>query len=104
MKLKTIAPLEKNIERSFVRWCKQNGITTIKSGVPSWPDRFCFGPPGIFVMIEFKRPGKSLTINQHTIKILLASLGHTVYVCHSKEEAINAYREECAKQEALLRE
>lgn len=92
--LRIVRPLEKNIEQAFVRWCKSHGITTVKCGVPSWPDRLVFGPGSVFVMIEFKRPGNKLTINQLGVKTLLAAVGFKVHVCHSREEAIDAYREE----------
>lgn len=94
MRLKKIEPLEKNIEQSFVRWCKANGILAIKCKAPSWPDRIVFGPIGVFCLIEFKRPGKKLTINQHAIKLSLDLLGFKVHVCHSKQEAIEAYEKE----------
>lgn len=101
MRLKKIEPLEKNIEQSFVRWCKANGILTVKCQAPSWPDRLVFGETGVFCLIEFKRPGKKLTINQHAVKLALDLLGFKVHVCHSRVEAIEAYEKEKAK---ILRE
>lgn len=95
-KLKKVEPLEKDIENAFVRWCRGQGIKTVKPQVPSWPDRFVFMHDGTLALIEFKRPGKHLTPNQFAVKSALRVLGFEVHVCHSKQEAIDAIRFETA--------
>lgn len=99
--LKTVAPLEKDIENSFVRWCRSQGMKSVKPQIPSWPDRFVFMHDGGLALIEFKRPGKHLTPNQFAVKSALRLLGFEVHVCHSKEEAINAIRIEEANNKRI---
>lgn len=90
--LRPIEPLEKDIEQSFVRWCKKEGVLAIKLYEPSYPDRLVLCK-GTFIFIEFKRKGRILTANQRHIALKLRKLGFKVYVAHSKQEAIDALKD-----------
>jgi hypothetical protein len=84
---------ETRIELAFVRWCKANKVVCLKLKADSQkglPDRFCLLENGKTVFIEFKTETGKLSGHQKLVFEKLKKLGHHIYVCRSKEEAIHA--------------
>ena len=79
--------LEKELERYFVRRCKELGLLTYKFVSPAnrgVPDRLViYG--GQVTFFELKRAGKSLTTLQQHTKKLFEEHGAKVFVVDSKE-------------------
>lgn len=93
--------LEKNIEAASIRELKKLGaIDCYKlngKGQRAKPDRLIIMPKGHCFFIEFKRPSGTVTELQAYEHKKLIGGGHAVYICRSKEEAINAYKKEEGK-------
>jgi hypothetical protein len=87
---------ESPIEKSFVRWCKDNGYSIKKLALVSeggWPDRAVLLPNNRVCWIEFKSPtGRLDPIQQYVIRDM-AKHGHKVFVCTSLGEAVRAIKE-----------
>jgi len=86
-------PLEKYDEGKFTAEVKQSGGLSIKLN-PLWfkgiPDRLILLPGQIIFFIEFKRrSGGILSGIQQLIHRKLREMGFEVYVCSSRNEAIN---------------
>lgn len=92
-------PLESAIERRFVSWCAEQGLLQTKLHKNGWPDRQIFLGVGYSFFIEFKRPGEKPTALQLWIHKLLKERGYHVYVCCSREEAIEVTKGEIRSQE-----
>jgi hypothetical protein len=70
---------ERSIERSFVRRAEALGCKTRKLNGPghvAWHDRLVLVPGGEFALIEFKRPGGSLSRTQDAFHDDLNNMGH----------------------------
>ena len=91
---------EASIQKSGVAALRTLGCLAIKQsivgamGVRGWPDYLILLPGGRSFWIEFKVPGKDPTPLQWQRIDALTELGHSVHVCHSKNEAIDAYEKE----------
>ena len=87
--------LEARIEARAVRWARRNGWIVLKQGGPfnpsGYPDRLFF-KNGIYVWIEFKRPGEGPTKLQHQRIAELRRQRALVYVCDSSDDAIARLR------------
>lgn len=84
-------PLEKSIERTFVRKAEALGCRTLKLNVMgrrSWHDRLVLLPNGRKELFEFKRPGGKLTPGQTALHEELRAMGHTSYVFDSWQDAM----------------
>lgn len=63
-------------------------------GFRDWPDRMVLKPGVPWPLwIEFKRPGEEQTKSQRLLAERLRAFGHSVRVCHSREDAAEAYEE-----------
>lgn len=91
---------EASIQSASVRALRTLGCLCIKQGIVGamgtrgWPDYLILLPGGRSFWIEFKVPGKQPTPLQWERMGALDELGHVVYVCHSRNEAIDAYEKE----------
>jgi hypothetical protein len=83
--------LEKHIEHYFVKWCKDQGVLSLKLALLSgggFPDRTCIAN-GRVIFIELKtRTGVVSPLQLHWHK-KLSDAGLKVFVARSAEEAIN---------------
>ncbi len=80
--------LEKQIEAKVCAYAKSRGWIPYKFTSPSHIgvcDRILIGE-GRVIWIEFKAPGRSPTPVQHRHHLLLASMGHRVYVVDSVDQ------------------
>lgn len=57
-------------------------FTSTRRGVP---DRLVLLPLGVVIFVELKAPGKKVSVQQEHVHKLMSLLGHTVFVCDSKE-------------------
>lgn len=91
---------EANLQAAAVRALRANGCLAVKQssygsyGTRGWPDYLVLMPGGCSMWIEFKAPGQRPTPLQITRFEALRELGHHVYVCHSKQEALDAWAKE----------
>jgi hypothetical protein len=87
--------LEKHIERKFCYWIKLQDHLCLKlrvDGQDGFPDRTVITTNERVFFVEFKRTEKDkLRPQQRKWKQLLESLGFTVLVTHSLEEAKGAF-------------
>ena len=80
--------LERRIEEYLVRQVAKLGGKAYKFSSPgnrAVPDRVCFLPNGMTLLVECKAPGKVLTPLQERVVKLLRNLKQTVAVVDSKE-------------------
>lgn len=87
-------PLERDIEKSFLRNLKKTWPTSKTRkmngyGNRSWPDRLILLPATPLLLIEFKRPGEDLSKGQEQLHKELKLLGVRVYTCDDAEQAMN---------------
>jgi hypothetical protein len=93
------APLESAIEAEAVRRARRDGWLAIKQGGAmtgnkrGWPDRL-FIRLGVYIFVEFKRPGNSLTLIQEKRHAELREQLCAVYVCWSADECDEYLRRE----------
>jgi hypothetical protein len=95
--LRNPSPLESAIERSFMRLMKEHfpEIRVRKmngEGYRSWPDRMVCIPGGRPLLIEFKRPGRTLTEGQNDLHGDLRALGYLISTHTSARTAFDAVR------------
>ena len=79
---------EKAIERYLCRQVKKLGGVCLKYSNPEavgYPDRVVLMPGGRCLWFELKSKGRTVTKVQAIRIGQLESIGHTVYVCDSKE-------------------
>lgn len=89
--------LEKDIENKFASYAAKLGCLCKRlklEGVKGWPDRTIFCPGRHVFFIEFKRPSGSESEHQKVTRRILESLGFSVYVIDSVEEAKEILRSE----------
>lgn len=87
---------EKAIERYLCQVVKALGGVCLKysnPGAVGYPDRVAIMPEGICLWFELKSKGRKVSKVQAIRIDQLASIGHTVYVCDSKE-SINGVLED----------
>lgn len=81
---------EKSIERYLCELVKKLGGVCLKYSNPNavgYPDRAAVMPGGKLIWFELKSKGKKVSKVQAIRASQLESIGHTVYVCDSKERA-----------------
>lgn len=79
---------EKMIEQYLTDFVKQLGGICLKysnPGMVGYPDRICLLPGGVTVWVELKSKGEALKAVQKVRICQMEKIGHTVYVCDSKE-------------------
>lgn len=79
---------EKAIERYLCGVVKSLGGVCLKysnAGAVGYPDRVALMPGGKLIWFELKSKGKKVSKVQAIRASQLESIGHTVYVCDSKE-------------------
>lgn len=79
---------EKSIERYLCDLVKKLGGVCLKYSNPNavgYPDRAAVMPGGKLIWFELKSKGKKVSKVQAIRASHLESIGHTVYVCDSKE-------------------
>ena len=79
---------EKAIERYLAERVKAMGGVCLKysnPGMTGYPDRLCVMPGGKTIWVELKSRGRKPEALQEVRFRQLASLGHRVYVCDSRE-------------------
>ena len=79
---------EKAIERYLADCVKALGGICLKysnPGMVGYPDRICLLPGGVTIWVELKSKGGELKSIQKVRIDQLHKIGHTVYVCSSKE-------------------
>ena len=79
---------EKSIERYLCDLVKKLGGVCLKYSNPNavgYPDRAAVMPCGKLIWFELKSKGKKVSKVQAIRASQLESIGHTVYVCDSKE-------------------
>lgn len=85
--------LESTIEKDFVRWCRSNGLITLKLNA-NWyrniPDRIVIlpGSPNRSFFLELKRFGERPRPGQLKRFRRLRKMGYNVYVADSLTKAI----------------
>lgn len=87
---------EKNIEQRFVRKCP---VPTLKLNVlfsRGWPDRLVFIPGGRPFLVEFKRPGETLSPLQEKCHAMLKTLGYDVETHTVSDAALAAVQRRIA--------
>ena len=95
---------EASIQRASVEALRKLDCLCIKQGIVGamgtrgWPDYLVLMKSGRSFWIEFKAPGKHLTPLQDQRREALMELGHWVYVCHSKQEALDAWGREAQRE------
>jgi hypothetical protein len=80
---------EKAIERYLAERVKAMGGVCLKysnPGMTGYPDRLCVMPEGKTIWVELKSRGRKPEALQEVRFRQLESLGHTVYVCDSREK------------------
>lgn len=80
---------EKAIERYLADRVKALGGVCLKysnPGMTGYPDRLCVMPEGKTIWVELKSRGRKPEALQEVRFRQLASLGHRVYVCDSREK------------------
>lgn len=80
---------EKAIERYLAERVKALGGVCLKysnPGMTGYPDRLCVMPEGKTIWVELKSRGRKPEALQEVRFRQLASLGHRVYVCDSREK------------------
>jgi len=89
-------PLEAKVEERFVHGCMQRGGRAVKLVFASgrgWPDRTCFMPAGVLLLVELKRPrGGRLLPWQGTVHKWLTKLGFVVHILWTIEEVEDFWR------------
>lgn len=96
-----VKPRESQIEARWCDWAADNDIIAIKMYNRGWPDRLVLLENGRSFFIEFKRDSSEKPRKlQLYVHALLRKKGFNVYVCSSKEEAIEACRKEQARIQA----
>lgn len=91
------APREADIERYFVRQCKNHGWVAEKFTSPSRrsvPDRIVSKPGGDVFFCELKAPGRKVTEKQHADHEKRRALGFRVYVADTFEAVDEVMRTE----------
>lgn len=79
---------EKAIERYLCEVVKKLGGVCLKysnPGATGYPDRVAIMPAGVCLWFELKSKGRKVSKVQAIRIEQLARIGHTVYVCDSKE-------------------
>ena len=79
---------EKMIEQYLTDCVKQLGGICLKysnPGMVGFPDRVCLLPDGVTLWVELKSKGQQLRALQRIRITQMQAIGHTVYVCDSKE-------------------
>ena len=79
---------EKAIERYLAACVKELGGICLKyanAGMVGYPDRICLLPGGVTVWVELKSKGEKPKVLQGIRFKQMASIGHPVHVCDSKE-------------------
>lgn len=87
---------EKAIERYLCEVVKKLGGVCLKysnPGATGYPDRVAIMPAGVCLWFELKSKGRKVSKVQAIRIEQLAKIGHTVYVCDSKE-SINGVLED----------
>ena len=87
---------EKAIERYLVQLVKKLGGVCLKysnPGAVGYPDRVALMPGGRCLWFELKSKGRHVTKVQAIRKGQLESIGHTVYVCDSKQSIDNVFED-----------
>ena len=78
---------EGSIERSFVDWCKKEGIVQKKlQDGRGFPDRTVFLGSGVCIFIELKKPGGRTRPNQKAVHEELIEAGYKVLVSSDLKE------------------
>lgn len=82
--------LERKVEDALVAGVKDRGGVAWKwliRGTRGIPDRICFLPGGVLLLVELKRPkGGRVSGPQHTIARLLGKLGFVVHLAFTIEQ------------------
>lgn len=79
---------EKAVERYLSDSVKLSGGICLKysnAGMVGYPDRICMMPGGVTFWVELKSKGEKPTAIQKIRISQMQAIGHTVYVCDSKE-------------------
>ena len=84
--------MEKHVEETFVAWCDEHGLRTLKTGTDGWPDRLVLGPGGHSHWLEFKTPETEPTPLQEERLTWLWRRQHVATVVRSLKEARVAVR------------
>lgn len=83
---------EHTVEKAFVKWCRENGITQMKLqdlGSSGYPDRTVFLGSGRTACIEFKKPKGKDQPRQVFVHQSLTTLGIPVLKTSCIKEAIS---------------
>jgi len=86
---------EKSIERYLCELVKKLGGVCLKysnAGAVGYPDRVALMPGGRCIWFELKSLGRTTSKVQAIRIAQLESIGHTVYVCDSKESINEMFR------------
>ena len=98
--------LEWYVEDKFEKALTSNGWITFKTDIRGFPDRFCFGPDGCIVLVEFKRTGararKGEKLQRYYEKIF-RKLGFKYYKVAGEEDAEKLRDRLLAKGSAISR-
>ena len=94
---KIVKLLETNFESDYATWVKRQGGLCLKLwafGQVGIPDRIVLGPGRIVFFVEFKQPKEKPRKIQLWFHNQIRERGFNVYICTSKQEAIQAYIQE----------
>jgi len=83
-----------SIEQKVVNWFRNRGDMVVKNTIHrrrGWPDITVYLDTAEVLFWEFKVPSNKLSEPQQRTKEDLETKGHTVFVAHSKEEAVEQY-------------
>ena len=95
--------LEKTVENYLVRQCKRYGGVAEKFTSPGKrgvPDRICSWPYGHKDWVECKAPDGCLKKDQVRDHIRRRNMGHSVFVCWSRED-VDKYIADCIKRNEI---
>ena len=83
-----VKKLERSVEGSFTRACKNRKVWCIKFGIRALPDVFVLLRTGRIVFVEFKRPGEKPRPNQKARIRKLRKFNFQVEVVDNNAEAL----------------
>jgi len=84
---------ESSTEKSFKRWCKQQGLWYVKLKLAvgkGWPDDAILLPNNVVCWVEMKAKNGKLEPHQEFCIAKMKKAGHEVVVARTLEEAISA--------------